>query len=288
MLYEDVLQQPPQRAEHKVKDLCAEISPMKQYCLDLHVIDRNLYRLPNSNLKMEEFRCGELVTFSNGILRSDAIGELSPKVRVCLAVVLSWSLLDFYDEPWFRGGWTKDTIHMMRYENDMFLRPLLVTEMRPPVASSQPDTQPRVNEGLLFLRHGLLLVEIFRQGPADTNFDHGTRSDHEEAKGKLKKIYRDTTWGNYHKFRQSVKACIDANETDTTTPITDPTNFAQYFCENVIEPLQHHYQQEWGSNDPDVVIADIKIPMLHQPHTEIPGPSSSTKVGMAVQYWQLI
>lgn len=248
--------------------------------LDLDINGKDIYRLPDSGLQLNELRSGEIVTLSQGILQSNNVGELNSRVRICLAVVLSWSLLDFCDEPWFRGGWTKDTIHMMRHNNHLCLRPLLVTEMCSPTPTGRTSTRSRMNEHLLFLHHGFLLMEIFRQEPFDTNLNIGATQDIAEVRHTLQQLYSQVNWDVHERYRQSVKACIDASQSSNPNYASEsPTMLTRAFCESVIGPLQVEYEKDWGNKDPDEVIAKIKLPILQQPsHIKKTTPSPQLKV----------
>lgn len=258
------------KTSRKINNLCDEILPMEETRLDLDVSGKELYRLPDSDLQLNELRGGEIVTLSKGILQSNSVGELSSRVRICLAVVLSWSLLDFCDEPWFRGGWTKNTIHMMQHDNNLSLRPLLVTEMCSPTHIHRTSAGGRMNENLLFLHHGFLLMEIFRQESFDANINIGATKNIAEARHMLLQLYRRVNWDVHERYRQSVKACIDASQSSISNSASEsPTMLTRTFCESVIGPLQIQYEKDWGNKDPDDVIANIKLRILQQPsHVE--------------------
>jgi hypothetical protein len=78
---------------------------------------------------MKGLEDGESVSLAEGFFGNET--ELDIKGKLCLAVVLSYALLDFCVDPWFPDGWTKNGIYLLQYGGHLLLRPILVTYLRP-------------------------------------------------------------------------------------------------------------------------------------------------------------
>ncbi|MBE3049832.1 hypothetical protein IMZ48_46510, partial [Candidatus Bathyarchaeota archaeon] len=109
---------------------------------------------------MTTFKECEPITFSKGFLENDT--ELSFEGKICLAVVLSFSFLDFCGKPWFPKGWTKNNLQLMKNGEDVMLQPFLVTDIlsgkgQPSIEATAPIWEAKL------LHHGILLMEIFQQ-----------------------------------------------------------------------------------------------------------------------------
>ena len=70
---------------------------------------------------MKGFENGESVSLAEGFFGNET--ELDIDGKLCLAVVLSYSLLDFCVEPWFPDGWTKNGIYLLQYGGHRYYGP---------------------------------------------------------------------------------------------------------------------------------------------------------------------
>lgn len=212
---------------------------------------------------MKEFRDGKIISLSEGILNND--NELRSKAKECLAIILSWSLLDFCDEPWFRGGWTKDTIHLMRHGDKLSLRPLLVTKMDPQKTPGQSGTQPPMSESVMLLHHSVLLMEIFLQESSGIDFVNGTPAGIMATRKQIIKLYKKVKWDVNETFKKSVQACIDASEANTLSSRSEQrAEFVRTLYERVIMPLQTQFEEGWNPKDPDEAITSFDYHISHQ------------------------
>ncbi|KAI8948471.1 hypothetical protein F4801DRAFT_557012 [Xylaria longipes] len=120
---------PKSQGKHRqpVTRLCPVVSNRESNRLNFQIEDGSLLRLPETKPKMEELENGDAVSLADSLLQNDT--ELDFKGKSCLAVIISYSLLDYCQGPWFTGGLTRYTVHLIQQGPHLFLRPFLVTDM---------------------------------------------------------------------------------------------------------------------------------------------------------------
>jgi hypothetical protein len=213
----------------------------------------------------------ESVSLAEGLFGNDT--DLSIPSKTCLAVVLSYSLLDFCWEPWFPGGWTKGEINLLQYNYQLLLRPTLVTNIR-----RQPECSDtfKVSNDLKLLFHGILLMEIFKQEALPFQLNLRSITNITDIRVNARKEFDAVPWGVSEGFRQSVEACIDGFRGDNQD-ISEDTgdSFATNFCNAVINPLERDFVTLWGNKDPDQVLSELKLPGIK--HKKLPPPPPSHK-----------
>ena len=172
-----------------VTDLCKTIDSKTTSRLNLNVDGTSLFQLAETDLEMKGLENGKSVSLAEGFFGNET--ELDIDGKLCLAVVLSYSLLDFCGEPWFSDGWTKNGIFLLQHSGHLLLRPILVTYLRPTAKGSQP---PRVESDLKLLFHGILLMEIFKQAPLPLQMNHGKDIDIDDLRKMARKEFDAVKW----------------------------------------------------------------------------------------------
>jgi hypothetical protein len=216
---------------------------------------------------MKGLEKGESVSLAEGLFGNET--ELDIKGKLCLAVVLSYSLLDFCWEPWFPRGWTKNSLYLLQCRGHLLLRPFLATYVRPTSSGSQPTG---VANELKLLFHGILLMEIFKQAPLSLELDLRNDIDIHDLKKVARKEFDDVKWDLCERFRQSAEACIEGYQCDKLDIQEDPEElFATTFFRRVINPLETEFTSVWGDRDPDEVLAQLKLPSIKRKKPPPPG-----------------
>jgi hypothetical protein len=224
----------------------------------LNVDGISLFQLAETDLEMKGLEDGESVSLAEGFFGNET--ELDINGKLCLAVVLSYSLLDFCVELWFPDGWTKNGIYLLQHSGHLLLRPILVTYLRPTPKGSQPS---RVSSDFKLLFHGILLMEIFKQAPLPLQMNLGKDIDIDDLRKMARKEFDAVKWGVCERFRQAVEACIEGDQDDQLDTPEDPEeSFATTFCSRVIDPLETDFTSLWGDRDPDQVLSELKLPSI--------------------------
>jgi hypothetical protein len=228
---------------------------MTTSCLNLNIDGETLFQLDETNVQITGLKDVESVSLAKGLLGHET--ELDIKNKTCLAVVLSYSLLDFCWELWFPGGWTKDGISLLQYSGQLQLRPALVTYIyqRPKGYNSF-----KVSNDLKLLFHGILLMEIFKQEalPFQMNLKDVTNINEIRLKARIE--FSKVRWGVSERFRQSVEACIEGFEGGRLDSSEDTDeSFATEFYKTVINLLERDFVSLWGDEDPDCVLSKLKL-----------------------------
>jgi hypothetical protein len=217
---------------------------------------------------MKGLEGGESVSLAEGFFGNET--ELDINGKLCLAVVLSYSLLDFCVEPWFPDGWTKNGIYLLQHSGHLLLRPNLVTYLRPTPKCSQPSS---VSDDLKLLFHGILLIEIFKQAPLPLQMNLGKDIDIDDLRKMARKEFDTVKWGVCERFRQAVEACIEGDQGDQLDTPEDPKeSFVTTFCTRVINPLETDFTSLWGDRDPDQVLSELKLPSIKRKKPPPRGP----------------
>lgn len=128
--------------------------------VSLNVDGSSLLYHGETDVKMTTYRECKPISFSKGFLENDS--ELAFEGKICLAVVLSFSFLDFCGKPWFPGGWKKDNLYLMQTGHNLSLQPFLVTDIKSEKRGPSVVATIEIWDTKL-LDHGILLMEIFQQ-----------------------------------------------------------------------------------------------------------------------------
>ncbi|KAK3942414.1 peptidase S8/S53 domain-containing protein [Diplogelasinospora grovesii] len=250
----------------RVTDLCATMDNITSR-LNLNIDGKSLFQLAETDLQVTRLGNPESVSLEEGLFDNET--ELDIDSKTCLAVVLSYSLLDFCWEPWFPRGWTKGGISLLQYSDKLLLRPTLVTYIRRHPKGSDPF---KVSSDLKLLFHAILLMEIFKQEPLSFQADHGGVVNVSDFRAKARKEFDAVRWGVSEGFRQSVDACIDGFQ-DKQGASEDAEEFlAADFCKAVINPLERDFISLWGNKDPDQVLSELKLPSIKRKKPPPPKP----------------
>lgn len=242
----------------RVTDLCTTMNNMTTSRLNLNISGESIFQLEETNPQMPGLENVEFVSLAEGLIGNET--ELGIKSKTCLAVVLSYSLLDFCWEPWFPAGWTRGGINLLQYSRQLLLRPTLVTYI---CRHTKGSNHLKISNDLKLLLHGILLMEIFKQEalPFQLNLMDITKID--DFRVKARREFDAVRWGVSEGFRQSVEACIDGfpdghmdNSDDTEV------SFASNFYKAVINPLERDFITLWGKKDPDHVLSDLTLPSI--------------------------
>ena len=250
-----------------VVDLCAMIKGNTKR-LRLSVDGPSLfYQREEAEVQMKTFEKCQPVSFAKGFLENNT--ELNFEGKICLAVVLSYSFLDFCGKPWFPGGWTKDMLCLMQDGDSLFLRPFLVTNVL--LGKGKPRLEVTARAlAMKLLHHGILLLEIFQQdalrAPA-----HEPGKLPVDLKNPAEEWLRSTKWDVCERYRGAVEACISGEllasldvASALSTARSRDEEFARLFCERVLAPLEADFVSQWHGQDPDRAMATLKLPSTDQ------------------------
>ncbi|KPM36021.1 hypothetical protein AK830_g10541 [Neonectria ditissima] len=238
-------------------DLCKTIHNTTASRLNLNIDGDLLFQQSESPSQAMGLDEAESISLRDGLFSNET--ELDIKSKVCLAVVLSYSLLDFCWEPWFPRGWTKRGISLLQHSRKMLLRPTLITHMSP--RPKNPETI-KVSSDLKLLIHAILLMEIFKQDslPFEEEFK---RIDINDLRSKVQREFDIMKWDVSEGFRQSVAACLDGFQYGALDNADDTEeSFAAHFCKSVINPLERDFISLWGDKDPDQVLSELSLPSI--------------------------
>ena len=215
---------------------------------------------------MQGFEAGELVTVAEGFLGNKT--ELNLKGKLCIAVVLSYAMLDFRWQPWFPHGWTRSGIKLVQNRDRLFLRPVLVTSMRPNTTTRQP---PEASTELKMLLHGVLLIEIFRQDQLPFQFQVGESIHIQQLRNDVRAQFEMIEWDVCERLRQAVEACINGDPGSGLEP-EEPSedSFAAIFYRRVIGPIEEDFNLLWGNREPDQVLSELTLPRVERKKPPIP------------------
>ena len=259
-----------------IKDLCAVTRETKRNRINLSVIGSSLSRHNEPGDRKAMFGECEPVSFIEGFLKNST--ELSLSGKICLAVVLSHSFLDFCGRPWVIGGWAAKNLHLMQTGVSLMLRPFLITDMvqrkeRYSAAASLAVLKAKLRD------HGKLLMQVFQQ---DSDLPAPNQPP-SEAKDAIETWFKSIDWDVCEQTRQAVEACIDGTLLDSldiplapqgkNAPSTPRTRrlttqaagnldeaFAKVFHQRVLAPLEADFVSLWPDADPDQVVSGLKLP----------------------------
>ena len=251
-----------------VSNLCSTIHSTDTSRLYLNVDGVTLFERLGTDDKNKGIEDGEPVSIAEGFFGNET--ELNIKGKTCLALVLSYSLLDFCGEPWFPAGWTKNGICFLQTGDHLSLRPILVTSIRP---NAKGVPSPTVSTDLKLLFHGILMMEIFQQEAITMKLGTGKNINLENLRSLARTEFESVNWDVYERYRQAVEACIEGSYGAKVETFEDPgDSFVKQFCQRVIAPLKTDFASHWGNQDPDEVISTLKLPSVKRKKPPRPAP----------------
>jgi hypothetical protein len=241
-------------------DLCEFVTRNAQARPSLQLEQDLLFQLAETGGERKTAEVWEPVSLAKGFFENQT--ELNMKGKVCLAVVLSYSLLDFCGEPWFPAGWTKGGIYFLQSAAQLQLRPTLMTSI--PVITKKLQ-QLSVPKEIKLLWHGILLMEIFRQEPLPINTNADENTDVKILRSAAREQFDTMNWDVCEWSRQAVKTCIEGDLGDNLLPGASENpegSFAQAFCQRVLALLEKDFFSLWGTRDPDEELSRLKLPSV--------------------------
>ncbi|KAH8896859.1 subtilisin-like protein [Thozetella sp. PMI_491] len=230
--------------------------------LGLAVRGSILHQVDTLDKESSGYEQAELISLEEGLITNPA--ELAINIKTCLAVVLSYSMLDFCGEAWFPLGWTKRGIKLLQHSGRLFLRPALVTSFRQhPITPELPNVSR--NKELLLL-HAIVLMEVFEQEALPIHIGNSSPGNIEELHAKVRELFDHIKWGVSEGFRQAVEACIDGFPKRHPEADENPDRiFEESFCRCIIQPLERDFVSIWGKKDPDQVLtAEGYLPSIQR------------------------
>jgi len=251
-------QKPSQKIQ--VTSLCKSIQDVASSPIHFSVEKGALYQYDVEDAaNTKSMSQGTSTSLSDGLLENESI--LGPKAKICLATVLSYSLLDFCGEPWFPGGWTRDGIYLLRYGQRLSLRPALIAR----VAQEATAPTSSIMNDVRLLYHGILLMEIFRQEALPIDLCRSKEMSVDDLREFARKEFAsmEESWDVCERYKQSVEACIEGMVLGDESE--DEEAFAAAFCQNVIDPLETDYMSLWENKDLDEVVSELQMPIVKPP-----------------------
>jgi hypothetical protein len=172
-----------------------------------------------------------------------------------LALVISYSLLDFCGKDWSSLGWNKDGIYFYQ-SNTLSLRPMLVTPAEHVYTNEQIADATAFELKLLY--HGILLMEIFQQEPISFQPTTGTSISGLRISARTK--CQDIDWGTSERYQCAVTACIEGDMLAQLNDAESPhDSFAQNFSERVLDLLEADFAAVFDDKDPDTLISTSRL-----------------------------
>jgi hypothetical protein len=144
------------------RDMCAIISQHLRARLRFSVRDQKIYRFRNEPMQKR-------MRPVQGIPLAAILGDLTNKMKVCLAFILAQAVWHYYESEWTDMQWTTDTIHLMTSFTEEATEESEILVYRPYLVVQFGDTNPRMEEhtnGELLHPYrkifclGILLLEI--------------------------------------------------------------------------------------------------------------------------------
>lgn len=244
-----------------VKELCDLIDCGYNGQLLLDIDNAKLFHVTQPTPLPKSLETAEHITLAEGLFWK-AQEILNPKAKVCLALILSYSFLDFCGEQWFPMGWHSDGIYLLQDGKRLMLRPALLAHMHS--SKSQPS-EPAVrsqNRQLLF--HAILLLEVFKQEPLNLRgyYSMDVETLRREVQAQFDIMDGLKAWSQNERYRQAVEACINGDEIEKLQEVDHHRNTEAHFLEmyfpRVIDPLQTDFSILWGvDSDPDKVVSEL-------------------------------
>ncbi|KAK4560466.1 hypothetical protein LTR86_005662 [Recurvomyces mirabilis] len=243
----------------KIRDLCSTIESSATQTLKLDLDGRKLFQLMSSAEDNSSPPNMKLVSLANGLFALQET-ELGIAGKLCLCIVLSYSILDFCGEPWFPAGWTKSGIHFFQDDKVLRLRPMLVTPVQP--ARDTLSTSSVAMSSLL-LSHAALMMEIYRQSPFSKDEVTRAAEDRSTYRAFLRSSLQNMNWDVHERFKQAVQSCLDISEMEWVYGDAEVEGrLDSAFCQRVIGMLLSDFNAICGAIEPDVFISSLCLPRV--------------------------
>lgn len=271
----DELKVPKPKVQNKVMNLCKTLEECNFKTtskLSLEIAGTSIFCLaekPANTVRLQEIHP---VSLKRGYLENPT--ELSSKSRTCLALVLSYALLDFCWEPWFPDGWTKSGISLLQDHEHVRLQPALVTRMDNHKKGQPPQL---VSDDLKLLFHAMLLMEVFEQREIAPDKRPEEVLNISKYRDHIRFMFEKVDWGVYEFFRRAVESCISGYGVPSKERDYDcGSAFVSHIHHTVIHPLEREYTALWAGKDPDEVLEEVRLPSV-QPLALRKAPSMNSK-----------
>lgn len=242
----------PEQSEEggrSVGSLCQAVQVNSPYRLGLVLEQSSIRELSRTEPPMSEWEDGSLVSLEHGLL-SVHQAPFPLKYRLPLALVLSYSLLDFCDESWFSAGWTARYIYFFQQAARLSLRPILVAPGGDRKGAST-STEARL------LLHGILLMEIFAQRRISPT-THCT--DLAELRNIACQEFNAVSWDTYERYKTCVRECIEGLLSPNIAPDEDLFHHAVL---RIIDLVSADHVAAWEGQDPDEVLTNLHLPAVN-------------------------
>jgi hypothetical protein len=227
----------------------------------LDIDDATLFHVTQLDHLPKSIETAEPITLAEGLFWKDQ-EILNPKAKVCLALILSYSLLDFCGEQWFPNGWQSNGIFLLQDGKNLMLRPTLLAQMHSSI--TQPFKPPAQSQDRQLLFHAILLLEVFKQEPLKLRQYYTTDVEtlRKMVQAQFDVMDRFKGWGLNERYRQAVGACIKGLESKKLQEDDQKTNIVPEFLDmyfaRIIDPLQTDFSILWGNDsDPDKVVSEL-------------------------------
>jgi hypothetical protein len=258
---------PVRKALTHIPDLCKSLGNTQAPRLSLNIESGKIFQHVESVLEPQPTSERESTSLSDGYLHNHT--ELSINGKICLALVLSYALLDFCGKPWFPGGWTRDGICFLQHGAYLSLLPTLITSIRD---TSDTAQKHETSSDMKLLLHGILLMEVFQQVELRINLKDILVEEIDKTRSFALKEFAKLDWGVCERYRIAVEACLEGSKVIEDFESTEDEIFVKAFCQSVIAPLQSDYKSQWRDQDPDEVISELKLPKVECKKPPRPGP----------------
>lgn len=230
--------------------MCKAVQVNSPYRLGLVLEQSSIRASSHTEPPMSEWEDGSLVSLEHGLL-SVHQAPFPLKYRLPLALVLSYSLLDFCDESWFSAGWTARYIYFFQRASRLSLRPILVAPGGDRKGASSTSTEARL------LLHGILLMEIFAQRQISPT-THCT--DLADLRDIACQEFNAVSWDNYERYKTCVRECIEGLFSPNITPDEDLFHHAVL---RIIDLVSADHVAAWEGQDPDEVLTNLHLPAVN-------------------------
>lgn len=231
--------------------ICETIQRVTRRKIRLEVDEESVRIVPCTESPEEAWENGDFVSLEHGLLGPNQ-DELLHRYRLCLASVLSYALLDFCDEPWFPGGWTRKNIFFFQRSTQLLLRPTLVTNTYSAGNYTTSDT-------IKLLSHGILLMEIFQQKQISFNANDILTGNLTALRSFAYEEYRKVNWDNFEWYKACVWECIDGQ---TSQSLVSSEKYFHRKVLRIIDMLLSDHLVIWDGVEPDVLLESVVLPSV--------------------------
>lgn len=277
-----------------VSDLCKIIDQSKTRLI-LNVDGDAIFKSPERDLELAEIDLklpwpdnGRPVTLAESFLSDKQVGLL-PKVRISLALVLSYSVFKYFGESPLVNTWDKESIYLIQTSTSVYLIPMFVPET---LAADFSCTVSTTAYDLRLLSHAILLLELFTQRSFAVELRTQANLNVEHLRSTVRRLITDIGqdfWDVHVMFRQSVEACVRGTRqmtSESTIDLTDPSVVKAYFS-SVVAPLEFEFRALWNSKDAKVedLIKHIELPSVGPKRPPKPSHLASSSALPARSRW---